>query len=321
MKSKVLFNRPPLIIDRDLAKIVGLHEAIVVQQIHYWLVINKENENNLKDGYYWTFNSYREWQKTFDFWNARTIQRLILSLQKKGILITGNFNKLGIDQTKWYRIDYDKLSSWSPNSNSHDEELSSPLRKTVVTTTKEVRNHNDKLSPPLPETTSKTTPKNTTKTTLVNSNDEGKPSSPSPVEVVFKAIHACYGFPKNGQPDPIPNYGKEGKAIKTMLQRGFEPDRIVECWADKTRKRGSWVSMVYVNEDIGEIPELSTEKAADNNFNFMYSIHFRKFIKANNRNPDSEEMETIRNWLHDKIGDGWSQPELLDGDASAVVIK
>lgn len=33
------------------------------------------------------------------------------SLEKKGLIITGNYNKQGYDRTKWYTIDYDVLES------------------------------------------------------------------------------------------------------------------------------------------------------------------------------------------------------------------
>lgn len=57
---------------------------------------------------------------------------------------------------------------------------------------------------------------------------------------------------KNGR-DPIPNYGKEGKAIKRMLARGFTDKEILDCWKRKISQRGGeFVSMTWVNEDIGK---------------------------------------------------------------------
>ena len=53
--------------------------------------------------------------------------------------------------------------------------------------------------------------------------------------------------------DPIPNYGKEGKAIKRMLTRGFTREEILTCWKSKVSQRGGeFVSMTWVNEDIGK---------------------------------------------------------------------
>lgn len=93
-----------------LAAKIGVNEAIVLQQIHYWLEKNRETNNNFKEGRYWTYNTYKEWKKeNFQFWSTRTISRAIKSLEKQGLLITDNFNKAGFDKTKWYSIDYDKL--------------------------------------------------------------------------------------------------------------------------------------------------------------------------------------------------------------------
>jgi len=53
--------------------------------------------------------------------------------------------------------------------------------------------------------------------------------------------------------DPIPNYGKEGKAITRMLTRGFTREEILDCWRSKVSQRGGeFVSMTWVNEDIGK---------------------------------------------------------------------
>ena len=61
------------------------------------------------------------------------------------------------------------------------------------------------------------------------------------------------GFPDKVTQDPIPNYGKEGQAIKRMLTRGFTREAIVLCWKGKVSQRGGeFASMTWVNEDIGK---------------------------------------------------------------------
>jgi len=73
---------------------------------------------------------------------------------------------------------------------------------------------------------------------------------------------------EKGAIDPIPNYGKEGKAIKRMLTRGFTREEILACWKGKVSQRGGeFTSMTWVNEDIGKtgkqkrrLRELSTEE-------------------------------------------------------------
>ena len=40
--SKILFDEQPIVVSRELAKLIGLNEAIVLQQVHYWLEINRK---------------------------------------------------------------------------------------------------------------------------------------------------------------------------------------------------------------------------------------------------------------------------------------
>ena len=110
--SKLLLEKDELlIIFKKLACEIGLNESIVLQQVHYWTQHNATIRRNYHEGYYWTYNTYQEWQKDFPFWSIPTIKRTFLNLEKKGYLISGNFNKMKIDRTKWYRIDHDMLQT------------------------------------------------------------------------------------------------------------------------------------------------------------------------------------------------------------------
>ena len=65
MSNKLLFDTQPLVILPELAVAVGLNEAIVLQQVHYWCELNARARRNQKDGYYWVYNSFPAWQKQF----------------------------------------------------------------------------------------------------------------------------------------------------------------------------------------------------------------------------------------------------------------
>lgn len=107
----MLWNDQPLVINVELAKKLGLNESIVIQQIHYWLEINRKSNRNYIDGKYWAYNTYPEWRKQFPFWSEPTIRRIFKNLEKAGYLITDNFNKKKYDQTKWYTLNYSSLES------------------------------------------------------------------------------------------------------------------------------------------------------------------------------------------------------------------
>lgn len=117
--SKLLINEPPLIVLPSLATAIGVNEALIIQQIHYWLDprINK----NFKDGQFWVYNTYEEWQKQFPFWSIRTIRRIIQSLEEKNLLISKNFNTNSFDKTKWYSINYIVLNDYKPDNNPYGQ--------------------------------------------------------------------------------------------------------------------------------------------------------------------------------------------------------
>lgn len=104
--SNLLLDDRPLVIQPKLAELLGdLDEAVILQQIHYWL----EKRLNIKDEYSWVYNSMVEWNKQFPWLAIATLKRKFKSLEDKGLLITANYNKAKFDKTKWYRIDYDAL--------------------------------------------------------------------------------------------------------------------------------------------------------------------------------------------------------------------
>ena len=104
------------IIRKKLAKEIGLNEAIVLNQLHYWIEKNKRAGNNYYDGRYWVYNTYEDWQKQdFEYWSVKTIQRIFSKLESIGLVISGNYNKMPMDRTKWYTIDYDKLEKLAEN--------------------------------------------------------------------------------------------------------------------------------------------------------------------------------------------------------------
>ena len=108
--NRKVFDNYYIGINKELAEGLGVNEAIVLQQIHGWLVSNEKRGLNYKNGRYWTFNSLKKWHENhFSFWSESTLKRVFTSLENKGILIVGNFNKSKLDRTKWYSIDYDRV--------------------------------------------------------------------------------------------------------------------------------------------------------------------------------------------------------------------
>ncbi|RXI70523.1 DnaD domain protein [Clostridium tetani] len=116
-KSNLLLTEQPIVINKELAKIIGLNEAIVLQQIEYWININEQakKENNFQDGFYWTYNTIEEWTNEFPFWSGDTVKRTLSKLRKRELLITNRYNIKKYDRTLWYRINYEKLNELEKN--------------------------------------------------------------------------------------------------------------------------------------------------------------------------------------------------------------
>lgn len=85
--SHLLLQHTYLQISIDLAKILGLNEAIVIQRLHDLI----EESSTFFDGYYWVHKTYNEWQQQhFPFWSTITVSRTFLNLEKKELVLSEN---------------------------------------------------------------------------------------------------------------------------------------------------------------------------------------------------------------------------------------
>jgi hypothetical protein len=242
-KRRLLLDEPPLLLLPTLAALIGINEAIILQQINYWIQASK----NIQDGFQWTYNSYKEWQKQFPFFSKETLGRTIRHLEQMGLLITSVGNQKKFDRTKWYRIDYEALAKIADSMTSKYNHGDSKMNDDDVKLTPgNDTGHDVKLTSPIPN-------KTTSKTTSDNIPSKKEPRAPKlSSRPIFAEVQKYLGYPEKTDKDPIPNYGKEAKAIDTMLKRNYTEDEILAFWKKKVDARGGvFVSMVWVNEDIG----------------------------------------------------------------------
>lgn len=135
--SNLLLDERPLIVLPSLAAMLNsLDEAVILQQIHYWI----EKRQNYREGRYWVYNSMENWMQQFPWIKSRTtLTRYFNNLEKKGLLITGNYNKAGFDKTKWYTIDYSTLSDFEQRlyrtCTTSDQNLVNGMTRTCTTNT------------------------------------------------------------------------------------------------------------------------------------------------------------------------------------------
>lgn len=88
----------------EIAKILGLESAIILQNIQYWLSKNKANKKNFHEGKYWTYNSINAFSELFPYMTKYKISKTLNDLEDAGVLISGVFNKSAYDRTKWYTL-------------------------------------------------------------------------------------------------------------------------------------------------------------------------------------------------------------------------
>lgn len=105
--TRLLINENPLQVLPTLAVKIGLNEAMILQQMHYWL--NADHNKNYIQGRHWVYNSYDEWHKQFPFWSKETIKRAIYSLEKQKLVISDKLSEEKFNHRKWYSIDYSEL--------------------------------------------------------------------------------------------------------------------------------------------------------------------------------------------------------------------
>ncbi len=213
--GKILLDEDPIIVIPALAVIIGDREAMFLQQIHYWLNKNEQRKRNFKNGRYWTYNTFEQWQLNFPWLSVSTLKRIVEKLKNRKLLITGHYNKKGYDRTTWYTINYEelekvkkvgkgKVSKW------HDAKCQNDTMENV------------NLTPPLPETYPED---NTERGDTLNSSLTTK-TKPDPQVVKLMAIWRDLYKQKNGNNPTIT--AKDKEALDRLLNdHGFDKLEIL----------------------------------------------------------------------------------------------
>ena len=105
--GKILTVRPALAVK------IGLNEAILLQQLDYWLN-HAEKEH---DGRMWIYKSYEKWQEQdFPFWSVSTVKRIVKRLREINLIDTESLSDNFNNRVNYYTINRKEL-----------EKLSTPL--------------------------------------------------------------------------------------------------------------------------------------------------------------------------------------------------
>jgi hypothetical protein len=99
----------------------GIEEAIVINNLQFWITKNRANKKHFIENRTWTYNSYKAFSEIFPYWNEHKMKRILDSLVEKEILLRENYNKSGYDRTCWYA--FKDENSFLQNYNNHVAEL------------------------------------------------------------------------------------------------------------------------------------------------------------------------------------------------------
>ena len=93
------------VFNKDLKLIHDPVKKILFSKIKNWIYRNEDKESgfHFRDGHYWTFGSQGYWAEECGL-QVKTVGDNLRELVATGILKTGNYNRLGIDKTIWYRL-------------------------------------------------------------------------------------------------------------------------------------------------------------------------------------------------------------------------
>lgn len=127
---QLLIHEAPLQVLPSLAVAIGLNEAIILQQLHYWL----QRSERQMEGKPWVYNTVEQWHAQFPFWSIKTIRRTLYTLQTLGFIeSTERFNKNSMDHTCWFTINYDKLDNLQQNQSGQNDQTSTQNDQTLDT--------------------------------------------------------------------------------------------------------------------------------------------------------------------------------------------
>ena len=111
----LLIQDSPHVFSPHLAKAIGLHECLMLQQLH-WLIQN--NDCKYHDGHFWWKHTNVQWVETLPYFqNEKRVLKTVKSLRSQNLLVaetlTWKIEKIRGDRTLWYRVNYQEVERLS----------------------------------------------------------------------------------------------------------------------------------------------------------------------------------------------------------------
>lgn len=225
--------------DVDIALKYGLNEAILLNNIAFWVMKNEANEQNFFEGKYWTYNSAKAFSKLFPYMSARTIQRVLKNLVDEGLILVNKFSDDPMKRTNYYTL--------TDLAKSITTSCDNPLRQVVSI-------DNDNMSQSILN-------KNTDSTDINNTDINLQIPPLSPRENLFEMFWTAYPKCKR----KVDKDGCKKKFIKIKNLEEIFPDIMnsLEVWKrDWSKDNYEYVPMPskWINQKYWTVTDMRTEK-------------------------------------------------------------
>lgn len=135
----------------DQSVAIEFHEmdiAVILANIEYWVTVNElhekdwDNPVHLHDGKWWTFGSVEYYSKYFPHLTYKQVKVRLQKLEDAGYIVSGNYNKISLDRTKWYtlsdeyrRIRQAEIDAVNSEKNGKNTDSDSPKLVNMLTQT------------------------------------------------------------------------------------------------------------------------------------------------------------------------------------------
>ena len=94
----------------QFAKDYGIEEAILIENLYFWIAKNVANEKHKYERRYWTYNGAKAFAELFPYINETKIYRVLAHLEDVEFIIKGKFSQDKHDRTNWYSFSDKGLS-------------------------------------------------------------------------------------------------------------------------------------------------------------------------------------------------------------------
>lgn len=114
---------------KELAEEIGFEESVMLLQLEFEIA----NHENLREERFWYYSSLRDLKADFfPFWSVATISRIINKLEKKQLILVGNFNESTIDRTQWFALNPEGISKLKSVRLAPVKQAASPISQNEI---------------------------------------------------------------------------------------------------------------------------------------------------------------------------------------------